>query len=71
VVVDYLNIDRTRFRPSEADPVLLFDPDAVLPSAVSPERLQAIARWHSQVIQDLGLVERIESSHSHSPQRSR
>jgi hypothetical protein len=68
VVVDYLNVDRTRFRPSEADPVLVVDTDAVLRSAVSAECLETIAGWYSQVAQDLGLVERIESSRSHSPE---
>ena len=68
MVVDYLNVDRTRFRPSEADPILVVDPDAVLTLTVSPERLQAIARWYSQVVQDLGLVECIESSRRHSPE---
>jgi hypothetical protein len=67
VVVDYLNVDRTRFRPAEADSVLVVDPDAVLPSAVSPEGFEAIARWYSQVVQDLGLVECIESSRRHLP----
>jgi hypothetical protein len=68
VVADYFNLDRTRFGPSEADPVLVVDPDAVLPLAATGEGLEAIARWHSQVVQDLGLVECIESSRSHSPE---
>jgi hypothetical protein len=69
VVVDYLDVNRTGFRPSEADPVLLVDTDAVLPSAVSAESLETITGRYSQVVQDLGLVERVESSRSHSPQR--
>jgi hypothetical protein len=68
VVVDYLNVDRTRFGPSEADPVLVVDPDAVQASTVSAERLEAIAGWHPQVVQALGLVERIESSRRHAPE---
>jgi hypothetical protein len=68
VVVDYLDVYRTRFRPSEADPVLVVDPDAVPCSTVSAKCLEAIAGWHSQVVQDLSLVECIESSRSDSPQ---
>ncbi len=69
VVVDYLNIDRPRFRPSETDSVLIVDPDAVLPSTVSTECLEAIAGWHSQVVQGLGLVKCVEPSGRHLPQR--
>jgi len=70
VVVDYLNLDRTRFRPLEADPVLVVDPDAVLPAADSPECLEVVPRWNSHVVQDLGLVEGIESSRGHLPERA-
>jgi hypothetical protein len=68
VVVDYLNVDRIGICPSEADPVLVVDPDAVLSLAVSPECLETVAGWYSQVVQDLGLVESIESSRSHPPE---
>jgi hypothetical protein len=44
VIVDDLNLIRTGIRPSEADAVLLFDPDAVLTGSVASELLKSIAR---------------------------
>lgn len=60
MIVEYLNFDRTRLCPSAGDPVLVVDPDAVLTLAISAECLQAIAKWYSQAVQALGLVEYIE-----------
>ena len=42
VVVDY-DVDRICFRPSEADPVLVVDPDAVLALTVSAKCLEVSA----------------------------
>jgi len=35
VIVDYLNVDRTRIRPSEIDPILVIDPDVVLRTSLA------------------------------------
>lgn len=71
VIVDYFNVDRTRLRPTETDPILVVDPDAVLTVAFSPKCLQAVPRRYPQVVEDLGLIECIELSRSHLPQRPR
>ena len=52
VVVDDLNILRARIGPSEKDPVLVIDPDTVLPLSVATKRLESIPRWDSQVIEN-------------------
>jgi hypothetical protein len=70
VVVDYFNVDRTGLCPSEADPILIVDPDAVLTLAVSTEYLETVAGRHSQVVQDLGLVKGIEFPRGYFPKGS-
>jgi hypothetical protein len=42
--------------PSEANPPLLVDPNAVLTHAIPNEALQAVPWGHSQVVQGLGRV---------------
>ena len=42
--------------PLEADPVLVVDPDAVLPLPVYLQRLEPIPRRHPEIVQDVGLV---------------
>jgi hypothetical protein len=60
VLVDYVNVDRTRFRPSEADSVLIVIRMLCCPWRSPRSALRAVARCNSQVVQDLGLVECIE-----------
>jgi hypothetical protein len=71
VIVDYFNVDRTRIRPTETDPILVIDPDAVLTATISPKRLQAVPGRYLQVVHDLGLIECVELPRSHLPQRPR
>ena len=47
----------TCFAPSEADPVLLVDANAVLPFAIPFQGFQVITGRDSQVRQDLSVVE--------------
>jgi hypothetical protein len=42
--------------PSETDPPLIVDPDAVLTLPISGELLEAIPGWNSQVAQRIGRV---------------
>ncbi len=49
MVVDDLNVIRIRIHPSEAQPPLVIDPNAVLPFSVTGERLQTIPRNSSKV----------------------
>ncbi len=57
MVVDDLNVVRVAAAPSETDPPLVVDSDAVLPAPVALERLQPVARRYAQVVQALGGVE--------------
>lgn len=67
MIVDHFNVDRTRIRPTETDPILVIDPDAVLTPTTSPERLKTVSGRYPQVVEDLGLVESIELPRSHLP----
>jgi hypothetical protein len=58
VVVDDLHILCTCIGPTEADPPLLVDSDAVLAFPVSFQLLQTVAGWDPEVIQVLGSVEK-------------
>ena len=71
MIVDYFNVDRTRIRPTETDPILVIDPDAVLTATIFPKRLQAVPGRYPQVVHDLGLIECVELPPSHLPQRPR
>ena len=59
VVIHDFDSFRARIGPLEAESELVFDADAVLDRAVAAQRLQAVARWHPQIVQslsNLGLV---------------
>ena len=71
MIVDHFNVDRTRIRPTETDPILVIDPDAVLTATITPKRLQAVPGRYPQVVHDLGLIECVELPRSHRPQRPR
>lgn len=63
VVVDGLDALRSVRRPDEADPVLVVDPDRVLPRSVATEHLEACTRRRArrrEVGQDFGGVEHVE-----------
>jgi hypothetical protein len=51
VVVHDLDILRTGSRPAEADAILVIHPDAVLAHAIAPERFEAVARRHTEVVE--------------------
>jgi hypothetical protein len=40
VIVGHFNVGRTRIHPTETDPILVIDPDAVLTLTISSKRLQ-------------------------------
>ena len=56
MIVGDLNIVGVSFFPKETDPLLIIDPDTVLPFPVTGKLLQAIARRNSQVIQRHGRI---------------
>jgi hypothetical protein len=57
VIIHDLNIVGVAVPPPKADTPPIVDPDAVLPSTVSRQFLEPVARRHSQVIQRFGRVE--------------
>jgi hypothetical protein len=56
VIVDNLDIFRSRVRPSEYDPPLVVDSDRMLASQVTLKRLQPISWRHRQIVQNDGIV---------------
>jgi len=63
VVIADLNIRRTNVRPDEADPVLVVDADAALPSSVAVQSLETIGRRHLEVFKPGGGIEHDQLSH--------
>jgi hypothetical protein len=57
VVVHHFDLLRVAVFPHEADPILIVDPYAVLPTSVSAERLEVVARERAQVVQSLCCVQ--------------
>jgi len=56
VVVHNLNSLRPIIRPPKTDSVLTVNPDAVLPSTISLQQLEPIARRRSKKVEGLGGV---------------
>jgi hypothetical protein len=68
VVVNDFNVGRTSVCPSKANPKLIIDADAVLPLPVRLQRLEPIAGWDPEVLQDVGLVQLVQSTPGSSPE---
>jgi hypothetical protein len=51
VVIDDFHIYRTLIGPSETDSVLIIYADAVLPLAISSQRLQPVPWWRAQEVE--------------------
>jgi len=49
MVIDYLYLVSVAFFPGKADPALVVDPDAVLPSPIPDKLLEAVARWDAKI----------------------
>ena len=60
VVVDDFHVRRTIVGPTEANPELVVDPDAVFTFPVAPQRFQPIARRRSQELQGVRRIEHRE-----------
>jgi hypothetical protein len=65
VVVCDLDLIRTLIGPDEADPILVVDPDAVLPSTVAGERFQSIPGRNTEIVEPGNRVEILEFAHGH------
>src|SRR5438132_179688 len=57
VIVDDLDIPCAVLAPVETDSPLIVDADAVLAAPAALQRLKAVARGNSQVLQTLGRIE--------------
>jgi len=53
-VVDDLHVFRAAGTPAKAEPELVIDADAVLPSTISPQQFETVAGRHAQILQPLG-----------------
>jgi len=60
MVIHDLNIDGTRFRPFETDPILVVDANAVLSFTVSGKRFQSISGRYAQFIEGQNGIQLIE-----------
>jgi hypothetical protein len=56
VVVHNLDLLHFAVLPHEADPILVVDPDAVLPPSIAAKCLKVISRKRTQVVESLGCV---------------
>jgi hypothetical protein len=68
MVVHNLNIDRTMFRPREADAELIVDPDTMLALSVTAQLLKAVSRWGPHVLERRGPVQLIQLPPRDPPQ---
>jgi hypothetical protein len=66
VVIHDLNIISISRAPTETDPPLLVDSDAVLTFSVSFESFQSISRRYPEVVEDRGCIEHPEFSKRNS-----
>ena len=57
MVVHDLDLQRIAVLPHETDPILVIDPDAVLPPPITAKGLEVIARKRTQVVESLGGVQ--------------
>jgi hypothetical protein len=57
VVVRYFHVSRTIASPTETDPELVVDSDAVLTLAVAPQQFQPISRRRAQEVQRMRSIQ--------------
>jgi hypothetical protein len=68
VIVNDLNLRRSELRPHEAHPVLIVDPNAMMPSAITLQRLQPVGRGNPKVSQGSGGIEQFQLPAGDHPQ---
>lgn len=71
MVVHDLDLQRTVAGPTEANPVPLIDPDAVLALAVAGQRFEPIPRRNPKLFQALHGIELVQLPAGHGPQLTR
>jgi len=57
MVVHHFDLLRVAVLPGEADAILIVDPYAVLPTSISTESLEVVARERTQVVESLRCVQ--------------
>jgi hypothetical protein len=65
MIVHDLDVSGAFVGPTEANPVLVVDPDAVLPCTLPFQSLQAIAWWAPKVKQAICSVQHVEPAPGH------
>jgi hypothetical protein len=70
VVVTDLDLVGTSSLPSEADPILIVDSNAVLTQPIAAQRLQAIPGWNGELMQCPHPIDLVELAASNRPTRS-
>jgi hypothetical protein len=71
VVVYDLHILGSALGPPKADAILVVNPDAVLPSSVTPQLLQSIGRRCSEIFERMGLIQLVQLAPSDFPEACR
>lgn len=71
MVIDRFDVVCVTGMPTKADAPLIIDADAVLACSVSLEFLEAVARWHSQVLELIGRVHQAQLAQHESVQLCR
>jgi hypothetical protein len=51
VIIDDLDVNRSRARPDKADAVLVVGPNRMLPSSIASQGFEPIARGHAELIE--------------------
>jgi hypothetical protein len=70
VVIDDFHIYRTLIGPSETDSVLIIYADAVLPLAISSQRLQPVPWWRAQEVEGVRGIQQRELTYRDMHKRS-
>lgn len=68
MVIDDLDIVRIGILPSEADPPLIVDADAVLAGTIAFEFLEAVPRRYAEVVECLGGIDGDQLPQHHPPE---
>lgn len=68
VIVRGFNLVSIASLPSETNPILIIDPDTMLPAPVATQPFQAISPWHSEITEVSDSIDLIELPPSNLPQ---
>ena len=66
VVINDFNVVRAAVCPTETEPVLVVDADAVFTGSITAQCFQAVPRWNPQVVEPAGDLELPQLAAGHS-----